>query len=245
MRLHRYRRAGPRCRFSGRGPWRTCRGAACGGYCAHDDERCHVYRTGGLGASVRHEQARARSARGGLAPGAWSTSRPRNAAAAVAAGWASYRPEANRALRLATPQAPHNGWEERHLYSYETSPNEKARDLCAAWRAGKNWTVAIVEATSATFEKRNAAFSLVIGSLRPKGYQRELFTAKQADRLDAARIARSKISSGMSCGSSTSRRGLESHRSRPGCFSGRSRRESAGQAGTRWMPIRSSWPPPT
>src|ERR1700730_6584017 len=33
-----------------------------------------------------------------------------DADAAVAAGWASYRPEAHRPLRLATPQAPHNGW---------------------------------------------------------------------------------------------------------------------------------------
>src|ERR1700704_2340890 len=52
--------------------------------------------------------------------------RAANAAAAVAAGWASYRPDATRPFRLATPQAPQNGWEERHFYSYETSPNEKA-----------------------------------------------------------------------------------------------------------------------
>ena len=40
-----------------------------------------------------------------------------DAAAAVAAGWASYRPDANRPLRLAMPQAPYNGWEERHVYN--------------------------------------------------------------------------------------------------------------------------------
>jgi CubicO group peptidase (beta-lactamase class C family) len=112
-----------------------------------------------------------------------------DAAAAVAAGWAGYRPGANRPLRIATPQAPQNGWEERHVYSYETSPNEKAVVYALAWRAGRDWTVAIVEATSSTFEKRNAAFSLVIGSLRPKGYQRELFAGKKARPLDAERIA--------------------------------------------------------
>jgi hypothetical protein len=54
-----------------------------------------------------------------------------DAAAAVAAGWAGYRPGANRPLRIATPQAPQNGWEERHVYSYETSPNEKAHGVGA------------------------------------------------------------------------------------------------------------------
>jgi CubicO group peptidase (beta-lactamase class C family) len=112
-----------------------------------------------------------------------------DAAAAVAAGWANYRPDANRPLRIATPQAPYNGWEERHLYSYETSPNEKAVVYALAWRAGGDWLVVIVEAALPTFEKRNAAFSLTIGSLRPKGYQREMFAGRTAHPLDAERIA--------------------------------------------------------
>lgn len=97
-----------------------------------------------------------------------------DAAAAVAAGWASYRPDANRPLRIALPQAPLNGWDERQVYNYETSPNEKAVVYALAWRAGQDWTVAIVEATLSTFEKRNAAFSLALGSLStrtsPKGW---------------------------------------------------------------------------
>jgi CubicO group peptidase (beta-lactamase class C family) len=58
-----------------------------------------------------------------------------------------------------------------------------------AWRAGRDWLVAIVEASRATFEKRNAAFSLTIGSLRPKGFERETFAGKKARPLDAERIA--------------------------------------------------------
>ena len=81
-------------------------------------------------------------------------------AAAVAAGWSRYRPDAHRTLWTATPQAPHNGWQERHLYRYETSPNEKAVVYAVAWRAGGDWTVAIVEASRATFEKGGAAFAL-------------------------------------------------------------------------------------
>src|SRR6516165_807728 len=111
-----------------------------------------------------------------------------DAPSAVAAGWANYRPDANRPLRIVTPQAPYNGWEERRLFSYETSPNEKAVVYALAWRAGGDWLVVIVEASRSTFEKRNAAFSLAIGSLRPKGYQRELFAERKAHPLDADRI---------------------------------------------------------
>jgi CubicO group peptidase (beta-lactamase class C family) len=110
--------------------------------------------------------------------------------AAVAAGWAAYRPDAKRPLRLATPQAaPYNGWEERRVFSYETSPNEKAVVYALAWRAGQDWTVVIVDASRATFEKRYAGFSLVTASLRPKGYQREMFTDRKAHPLDAGPIA--------------------------------------------------------
>jgi CubicO group peptidase (beta-lactamase class C family) len=112
-----------------------------------------------------------------------------DAATAVAAGWASYRPDANRPLRIAMPQAPYNGWEERHIYHYETSPNEKAVIYSLAWRAGRNWMVAIVEASRSTFQKRNAGFSLVVGSLRPNGYQREMFNGRKAHPLDPERIA--------------------------------------------------------
>lgn len=75
-----------------------------------------------------------------------------DADAAVAAGWANYRPVARRPLRITTPQAPHNGWEERQVSSYETSPNEKAVIYALAWRAGRDWTVVIVEASRSTFE---------------------------------------------------------------------------------------------
>ena len=113
-----------------------------------------------------------------------------DAAAAVAAAWAAYRADAKRPLRLATPQAaPYNGWEERRIFSYETSPNEKAVVYALAWRAGQDWTVVIVDASRATFEKRNAGFSLTVASLRPKGYQREMFTGRKAHPLDAERIA--------------------------------------------------------
>ena len=112
-----------------------------------------------------------------------------DAATAIAAGWASYRPDANRPLRITTPQAPYNGWIERQIFNYETSPNEKMVVYALAWRKDQHWTVTIVEASRSTFEKRNAGFSLVIGSLRPNGYQREMFGGRKAHPLDAERVA--------------------------------------------------------
>ena len=112
-----------------------------------------------------------------------------DADAAVAAGWARYRPDAHRPLKLAVSQAPFHGWEERRRYEYETSPNEKAVVVAFAWRAGAAWTVVILEASTATYEKREAAIALAFNSLRPKGHQRETFAGKPAHPLDGERIA--------------------------------------------------------
>ncbi len=108
---------------------------------------------------------------------------------AIAAAWQAYRPAPVRPVRVATPQAPRNGWEERRITTYETSPNERMEVYLAAWRAGSRWTVTIVEASDATAEKRSSQIGLVLGSLRPPGYQRESFAGKKANALDAARVA--------------------------------------------------------
>src|SRR5258707_4682495 len=113
-----------------------------------------------------------------------------DAAGAVAAGWAAYRPDANRPLKIATPGAPYNGWDERHLYIYETSPNDKAVVYALAWRAGGGLLVVIVQAGPSTFEERNAAFALAIGRFGPKSYQRAMFAGREAHPLDADRSPR-------------------------------------------------------
>ena len=115
-----------------------------------------------------------------------------DARSAVAAGWAAYKPEAKRPLKLVTPRPARNGWEERQVFDYETSPNERAVVQAIAYRAGKLWTVVILDGSEPTFEKRGAPIALLVQSLRPKGYQREMFTGRKANRLDAAHIAQLK-----------------------------------------------------
>jgi len=113
----------------------------------------------------------------------------KDADAAVAAAWAAYKPGFSRPLKISLPQEARNGWDERKAYQYETSPNERAIVQALAWRAGDAWTVVLIDGTEPTFEKRGAPLGVAIQSLRPKGYEREMFTGKKANPLDEKRIA--------------------------------------------------------
>lgn len=111
-----------------------------------------------------------------------------DAKAAVEAAWAAYKPEAKRPLKLVTPRPARDGWDDRQVFDYETSPNERAVVEAIALRAGDRWTVVILDGTGPTVEKRGAPISLIFSSLRPRGYQRESFAGRKAHPLDAARI---------------------------------------------------------
>lgn len=116
-------------------------------------------------------------------------SEAKDADAAVATGWAAFRPGFSRPLKLSNPQAPRDGWEELRGYDYETSPNERRFVFAVARRSGTTWIVSLVDTSQAAYDKRRATFGQVFGSLRPKGYQRENFAAAKAHPLDEARIA--------------------------------------------------------
>ena len=115
-----------------------------------------------------------------------------DAKSAVAAAWAEYKPDMKRPLKLVTPQPGRDGWDERQVFNYETSPNERAVVVAIAERAGKDWTVLILDGTEPTVEKRNAPIGLVFESLRPKGYNRESFAGKTPHPLDSGRIEQLK-----------------------------------------------------
>jgi CubicO group peptidase (beta-lactamase class C family) len=115
-----------------------------------------------------------------------------DAAAAVAAAWAAYKPDFKRPLRLAVPQPAREGWEENKVFNYETSPNERVVVAAIALRVGGSWTVALLDGSQPTFEKRGAPIGVILESLRPKSYQRESFAGRKAHLLDAANIAQLK-----------------------------------------------------
>jgi CubicO group peptidase (beta-lactamase class C family) len=108
--------------------------------------------------------------------------------AAVAAAWAAYKSDAKWPLKTITDSPPKDGWTDRRSYSYQTSPNEKRDVDVGVQRANDVWTVGIYDMSQAVGEKRGAAVALVFGRLLPKGYVRESFAGKKANRLDAARI---------------------------------------------------------
>jgi CubicO group peptidase (beta-lactamase class C family) len=122
-----------------------------------------------------------------------------NADEAVAAAWTAYMPGFKRPLKIALPLAAREGWQERRVFQYETSPNERAVVVAYASRAGEAWTVVILDGTEPTFEKRGAPLGLVLQSVRPKGYSRESFAGKKANPLDETRLAILKefVASGM------------------------------------------------
>ena len=115
-----------------------------------------------------------------------------DAKAAVAAAWQAWAPANARAPKLVTARPPRNGWDERQVVDYETSPNEKRVMQAIAYRAGAAWTIAILDGQEGTAEKRLAAVGLVTQSLRPAGYTRESFAGRAAHPMDAARIEQLK-----------------------------------------------------
>jgi len=113
-----------------------------------------------------------------------------DASGSVTAAWAAYKPDSKRPVKLVTPRPAKEGWDERQVFDYETSPNERAAVEALALRAGTSWTVILLDGTDPTVEKRSAAVGLVFESLRPKGYKRESFAGRKAHPLDSDNIAK-------------------------------------------------------
>jgi len=112
----------------------------------------------------------------------------KDAADAVLQAWALYSPNAHRKVQTMTARPGRDGWDERQVVQYETSPNEKAAIQAIAMRSGTKWVVDIIDGKEATVEKRGAALGMMLQSLRPAGYHRETFAGKTAHPFDAARI---------------------------------------------------------
>src|SRR5438105_15855563 len=85
-----------------------------------------------------------------------------DASAAVAAGWAAYKPEGKRPLKLVTPRPAREGWDERQAFEYETSPNEPPVVEALALRAGRNGTTVILDGSHPTVEERSGPVRLIV-----------------------------------------------------------------------------------
>lgn len=112
-----------------------------------------------------------------------------DADAAVAAAWGASGREAKWPLKVANELPARDGWERIRQYRYEVSANERRFVVAHAALSAGQWTVAIVDFSEPTFEKRLGQFLVVVDRLLPQGYQRESFAGRQAHALDAARLA--------------------------------------------------------
>lgn len=109
--------------------------------------------------------------------------------AALAAAWAAYKPDAKWPLKVANDAPDRNGWSKQRVYEYQTSPNEKRSVTAVVRQAGGGWNVDLIDVADAVGEKRGAQVALIFDRLQPKGYERESFAGRKANKLDAARLA--------------------------------------------------------
>src|SRR5436305_13346195 len=111
-----------------------------------------------------------------------------DAATAIAQAWGTYKAGFTRPLRTSVDIPNRDGWTAGKQFLYETSPNEKVVVAGIARHAGDNWSVVLLDGSEATIEKRGAQIGLIVGSLRPQGYQRESFAARKPLPLTSERI---------------------------------------------------------
>jgi CubicO group peptidase (beta-lactamase class C family) len=115
--------------------------------------------------------------------------RAADATASLAAARHAYKFKAPWVPRLVTPQPGRNGWDSATQFEYELPPNAHESAEAIAWRHGARWTVAMIEGSDATLERRHAAVALILQSVRPAGSKAESFAGRTAHVLDAARLA--------------------------------------------------------
>jgi len=111
-----------------------------------------------------------------------------DAKAAATAAWVAYRGKQTHPVKLMTANAPKDGWDERQTVEYETSPNERATIFATALRAGKSWTVVVLDGTDPTAEKRAAPIRIGLSLCPLEGEQDVGAHARGIiDGLDAGR----------------------------------------------------------
>jgi len=76
-----------------------------------------------------------------------------DAKSAVTAAWAALKGGQTHSLKIVTPRPAREGWDDRQVFEYETSPNERAVIEALALRTGATWTVLLIDGTDPTVER--------------------------------------------------------------------------------------------
>ncbi len=112
----------------------------------------------------------------------------KDAESAIDAAWAAYKPVAWE-VKSVTPGEDRDGWSKRQVFDYQTSPNEKRGVTAGAVFANDGWTVWIYDVADEIGGKRGAQLGLLFSTLVPKGYEKETFAGRKANKLTEDRIA--------------------------------------------------------
>jgi CubicO group peptidase (beta-lactamase class C family) len=113
-----------------------------------------------------------------------------NGAAAIAAAWKAVGRNPQWNVEQTAELPARDGWLGGVALDYEVPPNLKRTLRAFALQGTARTIVVLLETDSASFEKRMSALLLLADSLRPSGYQRELFSGRSAHQLDAARLGK-------------------------------------------------------
>jgi CubicO group peptidase (beta-lactamase class C family) len=108
--------------------------------------------------------------------------------AARDAAWKVYKPDATWPLITTSDTPDRDGWTKGKAYGYQTSPNEKRIVQAVARFANDRWCVLLIDFAQATAGKRGGQIAKIFSHFYPKGYSRESFKGRTAQKLDAARI---------------------------------------------------------
>jgi CubicO group peptidase (beta-lactamase class C family) len=111
-----------------------------------------------------------------------------DAESAISAAWAAYKEPGWKIMKI-DEMPDWNGFTQRQRNFYQTSPNEQRSVIVNAGFSGDSWNVWIYDIANDVGEKFGAQISLVLGSLKAKGWSKESFAGKKAHQLNEEKIA--------------------------------------------------------
>lgn len=111
-----------------------------------------------------------------------------DAEAAMAEAWRRLDPAFARTILVTAERAPTEGYDAAWSSIYSTSPNERRSVVAFASQKGERWSVWLIDASDADFERNLGAHVALVESIRPAGFVPENLAGRPARPFDAARV---------------------------------------------------------
>jgi CubicO group peptidase (beta-lactamase class C family) len=112
-----------------------------------------------------------------------------DASGAISTAWAQRVPGFDREIRASADEPGREGWDSFTWADYKTSPDENRLVYASTSKKDSLTVVILTDVPLADFQRRRSELSLAWDSLRPAGYQREMYTGRPPLPLDEEKIA--------------------------------------------------------